>query len=252
MTDHPKFAKRWLRFSLGTLLFVSLCIGGLLAGYQSGFRSGYNSGEAIRHDETQVTETYSTMAFIWPDLSPDERAAQVAQLKELIQNTIATSIWADSAGNQIRDFPKSQSLIVTAPGSVQREIKELFAQLEALNNRGAANDLLPIFQSLAAQGKSQVSAFPIHAPKHSEMAHAWLANYFGKTVEGISEKWGEPAFRGTCTHAAFPDWSVDQQLATWSRGSGVAFVGLRYLKDGQLHLVAGWRNGEGNTSLVTQ
>jgi len=241
MTDHPKRAKRWLRFSLATLLFVSLCIGGLLAGYQSGYRSGYDSGQSTRYDETQVTETYNTMALIWPDVSPDQRAEQVGKLKELIQNSIATSIWADGTGNQIRDFPKNQSLIVTAPGSVQREIKELFAQLEALNNRGAANDLLPVFQSLAAQGKSQVSAFPIQAPKNSEVARAWLANYFGKTVDGVSEKWGEPEFRGKCTDAAFPDWSLDQQIATWSRGNGVAYVGLRYLKDGQLHLVAGWR-----------
>ena len=119
---------------------------------------------------------------------------------------------------------------------------ELLEIAEALGNRGAANHLLPIFQSLAAQGKSQVSAFPIQAPKNSEMAHAWLKNYFEKTVDGVSEQWGEPAFRGECTDRAFPEWSLDQQVAVWNRDSGVAFVGLRYLKDGQLHLVAGWRD----------
>jgi hypothetical protein len=242
MTEHPKRAKRWLRFSLATLLFVSLCIGGLLAGYQSGYRSGYTAGEATRYDETQVTETYSTTTLVWPDLSPYERAAQVSTLKELIENTIATAIWADGTGNEVRDFPQNQSLIVTAPGSAHREIRELMTQLEALGNRGGANDLLPILQSLAAQGKSQVSEFPVHAPKSSEAAHAWITKYFGKTVDGVADQWGEPEYRGKCTDAEFPEWSLDQQIATWSRGGGVAFLGLRYLEDGQLHLVAGWRD----------
>jgi hypothetical protein len=243
MTEHPKRAKRWLRFSLATLLFASLCIGGLMAGYQSGFRSGYTAGQAARYDETQVTETYSTTAFIWPDIPPDERAAQFSTLKELIQTTIATAIWADGTGNDVRDFPENQSLIITAPGSVQREIRELFTQLEALSNRGGADEVLPILQSLAAQGISQVSAFPIQAPKSSAAAHTWLMNYFRKTVDRVAEKWGQPEFHGECTAATFPEWSLDQQIATWSRGSGVAYLGLRYLKDGQLHLVAGWREG---------
>lgn len=241
MTEHPKKAKRWLRFSLGTLLFLSLCIGGLLGGYQSGYRLGFKAGQASRYDNTHVTETYSTMNLIWPDLPADERATAVGELKDLIQTTIATEIWADGTGNDVRDFSINQSLIITAPGSVQREIRQLFAQLESLANRGGANDLLPVMQALASQGKPQVSEFPIHAPKNSQAAHAWLKNYFGRTVEGVADKWGEPIFQGECTDAAFPTWSTDQQIATWPRGNGVVYLGLRYLEDGQLHLIAGWR-----------
>lgn len=241
MMDHPKSAKRWLRFSLGSLLFITLYIGGLLGGYQSGYRSGYNSGQASRYDNTQVTETYNTMNLIWPDLPADERATAARKLKDLIQSTVASEVWTDGAGNDVRDFSTNQSLVITAPGSAQREIRELFAQLESQADRGGANELLPALQALASQGKPQVSELPIYAPKNSQAAHAWLKNYFGCTVDGVADKWGEPIFQGERTDAAFPDWSSDQQIATWLRGNGVVYLGLRYLKDGQLHLVAGWR-----------
>lgn len=241
MTELLKPSKRWLSFSLATFLFISLCVGALIAGYQSGYRAGYNSGQARRYNETQVTETYSTMTLIWPDLPADERATAVNQLKDLIQTTIATEIWGNGTGNEVRDFATNQTLVISAPGSVQREIRDLFRQLGSFHNRGGANHVLPLLQALASQGKSQVSELSINAPKNSQMARAWLERYFGQTVNGVTEKWGAPDYRGSCTDAAFPEWSLDQQIAIWPRGSGVAFIALRYLNDGQLHLVAGWR-----------
>ena len=107
MTEHPKKAKRWLRFSLGTLLFASLCIGGLLGGYQSGYRSGNKAGQASRYDNTQITETYSTMNLIWPDLPADERTTAVGELKDLIQTTIATEIWASPTSGVSPSFRAS-------------------------------------------------------------------------------------------------------------------------------------------------
>src|SRR4051812_36282719 len=113
MPESEKPKRRWARFSLATLLFMSLCIGGLLGGYQSGFRHGYNVGVGQRYDETQSVETYSTEVVIWPDLPPDERAKAVKELKDLITSTVASEIWESGAGNQIEEFLPNQSLVIT-------------------------------------------------------------------------------------------------------------------------------------------
>jgi hypothetical protein len=241
MPTDSKPTTRWFRFSLATFLFACLCISGLMAGYQSGFRAGYHKGQETRYDQTQISELYSTSAVIWPDLPGDEWAKSAAELKDLIRSTISSEVWGTGSGNVIYQYPSSQSLMIVAPGSAHREIKELFAQLESLGSRNGAEQLLPALQALAAQGKTQDTPLQIAAPKNSLLARAWLEKYFRLTVDGISQRWGRPEFRGACTDAEFPAWSLDQQIATWPRGNGQVYLALRYLDDGELHLVAGWR-----------
>jgi hypothetical protein len=155
MPENEKPKRRWARFSLATMVFVSLCIGGLLAGYQSGYRHGYSAGSVQRFDETQAVQTYDTTFLIWPDLPDSERAVGVKELINLIKTTIATDIWDEQLGNDIREFPKNHSLVITAPGSVHRQIRDLLAQFERLQNQGMAEQLFPALQSHAAQGKSR-------------------------------------------------------------------------------------------------
>jgi hypothetical protein len=240
MSESEKPKRRWARFSLATLLFMSLCIGGLLAGYQSGYRRGYSSGAAQRQDETQSVETYSTEVVIWPDLPPDERAKAVDELKDLITSTVASEIWESGMGNQIEEFPPNQSLVITAPGYVHREIHDLFRQIGGLKTGGMTDQLLPTLQLMASQGKAQERPIPLQVPKNSQVAQAWIDKYFDATVQGTSKLWGNPKFRGICTEAGFPQWSLDQRIAAWSRGGGICYLALRYTKDGQTQFVAGW------------
>jgi hypothetical protein len=240
MPESEKPKRRWARFSLATLLFASLCIGGLLGGYQSGYRRGYSSGAAQRYDEAQSVETYSTEVIVWPDLPADERAKGVDELKELITSTVAPEVWTSAAGNEIRDFPQNQSLVITAPGYVHREIRDVFTQIESLKTRGMTDQLLPALQRMASQGKPQQQPIPLQVPKNSRMAQAWIEKYFDATIEGTSKHWGDPKFQGKCTDSGFPLWSLDQRIATWSRGGGVSYLALRYTDDGQPQIVAGW------------
>ncbi len=241
MPEMEKPKRHWFRFSLATLLFVSLCLGGLLAGYKSGYRRGYNSGAADRYDETQAVETYSTAAVVWPDLPADERVKAVEELKALITSTVLPDIWATGTGNEIRDFPENQSLIITAPGTAHREIRDLLQQLENLKTRGLADQLLPALQQMASIGKPKQFEIPIQAPKNSHMAVAWMEKYFDATVQGTAQHWGGPKFQGKCTDAGFPQWSLDQRIATWNRGNGIAYLALRCTDDGQPQIIAGWR-----------
>src|SRR5437868_1833475 len=105
MSTAEKPKRRWLRFSLATFFFASLCIGGLIAGYESGYRHGYSSGQATRSDETQSVQSYDTSLLLWPDLPESERAVGVKELIDLIKTTIATDIWDDGLGNEVREFP---------------------------------------------------------------------------------------------------------------------------------------------------
>jgi hypothetical protein len=241
MRESEKPKRRWARFSLATLLFVSLCIAGLVGGYQSGFRRGYSGGSAQRLDETQAVQTYDTTFLIWPDLPDSERALGVKELIDLIKTTIATDIWDDQLGNEIREFPENHSLVIIAPGSIHRQIRDLFAQFERLQNQGMAEQILPALQAQAAQGKSRDWDIDVKAPKNSPMGAIWLEKYYEETVHGISQHWGAPRFQGKCTEANFPQWSLDQRIATWRRGNGLSYLALRYKEDGQAHIVAGWR-----------
>lgn len=236
---------RWFRFSLATFLFVSLCIDGLIGGYQSGYRQGYIQGQATRYNETQVVEQYDTSFLIWPDLAASDRASSFDSLKDLIQSTICTDIWG-SGGNVIEADPFGRyTMFVTASGKAQKEIRDLLSQLEGLQNRGGMATLLPIMQGLASQGvaqhKSQDTVISIDMPKNSIHFDAWFDKYFALTVEGVSKQWGTPRFQGQCSDPGFPEWSLDQRIATWSRGGGLSYFAARRLKDGQLHIAAGWR-----------
>ena len=237
----PSSTKRhWLRFSLATFFFISLTIGTIIAGYQSGYRHGYNSGQTIRLDETQRSEVYTTVLVIGTDLNSTERAAGVADLTDLITSTVRSDIWSPQSGNEIRDFPANDSIVITAPGYAHREIRDLFMQLERMATRDSVDDLLPLLQSLASQGKTIDHVVPI-AEKSGTSADAFTERYFGATVRGLSKHWGDPQFQGKCQDAGFPIWSLDQQLATWRRGKGLAYVALRTTANGKLELVSGYR-----------
>jgi hypothetical protein len=104
-----------------------------------------------------------------------------------------------------------------------------------------AEQILPALQAQAAQGKSRDWDIDVKAPKNSPMGAIWLEKYYEETVHGISQHWGAPRFQGKCTEANFPQWSLDQRIATWRRGNGLSYLALRYKEDGQAHIVAGWR-----------
>jgi hypothetical protein len=232
--------RRWVRFSLATFLFLALCIGGLIGGYQAGYHRGYNGGQALRIDQTQRSETYSTVLVIGTDLNTEERTAAVTDLSNLITSTIQSGVWSPQSGNQICDFPTNHTLVITAPGYVQREVRELFAQLENLITRDSIDDLLPALQGLASQGKTFDQIVPINQ-KPGAAGNEFVERYFNSTVRGLSKNWGDPAFQGKCQDTGFPLWSLDQQLATWPRGNGVAYVALRVTTGGQLQIVSGYR-----------
>ena len=243
MADRQSHKRRWLRFSLATLLFASLCIGGLLSGYRSGYREGYRSGQQSYYDENLVTEVYSTTKFLWPDLSDEERAEQLDALSHLIRSTIASEIWDNPVlGAEIREFSTNQSLVITAPGSVHREIRGLFQQLGDRHDHQSVKKLRLVskLQSLASQGKSQTSTFQFALPKSSQFANDWVEKHYEAGVDAVSGTWGNPAYKGECSDPRFPKWSLDQRIATWRRGDGLAYLALRNLDDGPWQLVAGW------------
>jgi hypothetical protein len=84
---------------------------------------------------------------------------------------------------------------------------------------------------------------PIETSKNSKKSRAYLERYFNATVGGITKHWGFPRFHGDCRDAGFPEWSLDQQIATWPRGNGISYVALRITDDGQLHLLSGFHGG---------
>jgi hypothetical protein len=247
MADRPIPQRRWLRFSLATLFFAALSIGALLGGYQSGYRLGYRAAGEDYYDVHLTTEVHNTSGFLFPDLAADDRKKQLDALQELIESTIASEIWSDPrSGAEIHVFPQNQSFVVTAPGSVHKEIRTLFQQLSDMYDHKAVKQmrLVSVLQSLASQGEAQATTIQIATPHNSPLAQEWVAQHFEAAVDSVDESWGHPAYRGACEDPNFPAWSLDQQIATWQRGHGLAYLALRNLDDGHVRLVAGWRQAD--------
>jgi hypothetical protein len=242
MLPTPGRPKLLFRFSLATFLFISLCIGGMIAGYQSGFQSGYRSGRNAQYNDSQAVETYSYASLVWPDLPAEVQLESVGNLTDLIRTTISPEIW-DLPNNEIRNFSANRSIVISAPGSVHQEIRQLFMQLDDLANRKLASELqlVPALQALAAKGQTGAMAFPLAVPRSSQQAQQWLEKNFRIAADEISKQWGRPRFDGACTDKAFPQWSLDQKLVTWRRGNGLAYIALRFQDDGKLHLMAGFK-----------
>jgi hypothetical protein len=242
MSQDGTYRRPWLRFSLATFLFACLCVGGLIAGYQSGYRAGYQVGSEARYDNSQAVETYNCASYVWADRSAEGQLEDINKLVDLIRSTIAPDIWS-SPQNEIRVFPSNHSLVITAPGSVHHEIRQLLAQIDNLSGRRLASklQLVPGLQQLVAVGQSGAVAFPFDLPGDSRLAMQWLEETHRISADEVSKLWGRPRFDGACTDKGFPQWSVDQKLVTWKRQNGVAFVSLRYLDDGKLYLMTGFQ-----------
>lgn len=128
MTRNTRFARRWFQFSIQTLLFLTLCVCGLLAGYRAGHAAGYRSGlEQGRWQLEQwkeVTRTYyvgDLVSYSAASMETDagarrstaEAVVNFEPLIKLLKMTIPRDSWDDVGGpGSIQEFELSLSIAV--------------------------------------------------------------------------------------------------------------------------------------------
>jgi hypothetical protein len=84
MNTFAGLPRRWLRFSLGTLLFGMLCLAGTLGGYSRGYSIGYRHGGNAYWKDSRSQRTFSARDMVQQPAQAEDVEALVAQIKEVI------------------------------------------------------------------------------------------------------------------------------------------------------------------------
>jgi hypothetical protein len=233
--------KRLLRFSIATLLFLMLCV----AGYFGGYRRGFDSGKEERRAITVTIRTYPVADLISPQdpaAAPNDanKVKAFDQLIDLIVSTVDRDTWMENGTGQgeIQPFPSNNSLVISQTNRVHEQVALLLEELRKLRTNVDVKETIPLLQSLAATERQQSVTLRKFADSKQSGGSAELL--FDSAVANIADRWGAPDFRGAATDRDFPSWSVAQQVATWPRGEGVAYIAVQDdAQEGRV-IQAGW------------
>jgi hypothetical protein len=131
-----------VRFTIRTLIFIMLCVAGILAGYRVGHEHGYATGREKRISEEPVAKTYEVsdiLPFIvidpqsgFPRPAGSEDMSQAVpdfdSLVVMIENTIHPETWKSVGGVGSLDphsAGEKHSLVVLQRPYVHAEIESL-------------------------------------------------------------------------------------------------------------------------------
>ena len=243
MEEPDRSKRRWLQFSLGSLLFLILCVAGALTGY----KRGYQAGQATRANSTIITCVYSCKELIEPGYSLPSQRRALENIIDLITSTVAFDTWQPSGEGEVALFETNQSLVVSTTGDVHREVRVLLDQLKrmATDHRAksasqyAQERVLPSLRSLTNR-RAESETHPLASfPHEAEQDVTVAGKHFDKAVQGVTAHWGEPDLRSHCTEEQFPDWCRASSIACWQRGNGFAYLAIQDKDPKTLEVVAG-------------
>lgn len=122
--------KRFVRFSIATLLFLMLCLGG----YLSGYRVGYDAGTPAAADETYLVKTYSVADLVVPRIASTALNTDFDNLIDLIVATVSPNDWMETGTGEgeIQPFPTNKSLVVSQTQANQAAVAKLLERLRKL------------------------------------------------------------------------------------------------------------------------
>jgi hypothetical protein len=129
--------KRAFRFSIATLLFLMLCLGGYLAGY----RRGFDSGKQAASDATLFVKTYPVGDLIASRHPFAQQAADFDSLIDAIVTTVSPSDWMENGtgDGEIQPYPSNLSLVISQSQANHKKIVELLQRLRKTPSSVAAN-----------------------------------------------------------------------------------------------------------------
>lgn len=112
---------RKLRFSLATILFLMLCLGGYLAGHKQGFQAGKKVWDII---------PVHAMVYLASDLLDSE--TELDDIVAGITSEVVPECWDSEGGNcSVKPFAKNNSLVVQANAYVHEQVVEHLQSLRA-------------------------------------------------------------------------------------------------------------------------
>lgn len=142
MTTENAVRRRWYHYSIRALLFFTLLVAGLLAGYpvgkKLGFRAAYDAGFRSGEESRRVQDSLQVIVYPVADLvstfdangQPIPGQADFDILINLITRTIDDTSWDEVGGpGSIHEFETNLTLVVTQSPDVHEKIRVLLADL---------------------------------------------------------------------------------------------------------------------------
>jgi hypothetical protein len=205
MNTFAGLPRRWLRFSLGTLLFGMLCLAGMLGGYSRGYSIGYRRGASDYWTDSRSQRTYSVRDMMQHPAQAEEVEAFVAEIKAVIGKP--GSKWHPASQPfEIIYLPGHEQVVVLANEAQHERAEAYFAAIRLsegldmghheplLHRRHLLNvsDLLKPAEGGVAKGDMSVAELLRGA---GELVPAWHAGKKPRlsVSRGTLEVFGTPA-----------------------------------------------------------
>ncbi|MCO6045971.1 hypothetical protein NG895_18890 [Aeoliella sp. ICT_H6.2] len=229
--------RSWLRFGIGTLLFLMACT----AGYLTGFRFGVEEKQEQVRQQTVSTRIYDVGDLVSLDPDAQVSLADFDSLVDLIVSTVASDSWVENGGpaGEIRPFPKNKSLVVSASGAVHDDLSDLLSQLR----RGAyeldPQQLMAVVREISARKLATPHAVKLYNASNSSV-HQLVSGHYQSGLALLTKRLGKPQAAYTLDTKEFPTWIAAQQVAVWKQGDSKLFLAHQdVLPEGEA-LVVGW------------
>jgi hypothetical protein len=228
--------RRATRFSLGGLLFVTLC----LCGYLGSHRAGERAGAQQRYDESYFVKTYSVADLVVEATTAETRSRIFAETTEWLKARVTPDRWGGDGDQtcEIQPFDTNGSLIVAQFGFGQDAVAAALAEYRKERTARQAAAAVAKMEAL----DPRVAGAPIvvlNYPYKNPLAYGATELSYANLVTALTEKWGAPEYSGSCTETGFPAWSVAQSLAVWSRDGGETYLAVQDQPDIGRAIVAG-------------
>lgn len=229
--------RSWLRFGIGTLLFLMACT----AGYLTGFRFGVEEKQEQVRQQTVSTRIYDVGDLVSLDPDAQVSLADFDSLVDLIVSTVASDSWVENGGpsGEIRPFPKNKSLVVSASGAVHEELSDLLAQLRRTAYELDPEELMATVREVSARKlgtQRTVKAYSVANPHVRQI----VSGHYDSGLELLTKRLGSPDETYTLDSNEFPTWIAAQKVAVWKKESGKLYLAHQdVLPEGEA-LVVGW------------
>jgi hypothetical protein len=128
MNTFAGLPRRWLRFSLGTLLFGMLCLAGTLGGYSRGYTIGYSHGGTAYWADSRSERTFAAKDMVQQPAQAEDVEAFVAEIKAVMGRP--PSRW-QPAGKpfEVTYRPGYEDIVVLANEAQQERAEAYFASI---------------------------------------------------------------------------------------------------------------------------
>jgi len=130
----------WMRYSLRTLLFAMLCVGGALGGTVAGYRHGYRRGGDAYWDDHRSRREYRVPGMWAPDASREELDFLAAEIREVVESRPARGT---PARQPIEIWISSTTVTIRASETEQERAQAYFDTIRLSEGFGSGNHEAP-------------------------------------------------------------------------------------------------------------